>query len=178
MVPSSGLGAGRHNLIILSAVSPLELYLCTLQQYNQFLQLTCSQMAAEAEEADYLSEAVVGDFVLAFTEGTWFRAKILKILPNYRVRLDLVDTCSVAEVNRNYLRKARVEVLKIPTLWTKSKLDSFCGREEKGPIRSRDKMMELINAYYEVEGIVVEEEVEGERVVRVQIPSVESQLEL
>ena len=174
MVPSS-LGVGRQNLIILSAVSPLELYLCTRQQYTEFVQLTGAQMTTEAQQSDYLSEAVVGDFVLAFTEGSWFRAKILEILPNYRVLLNLVDTCVVADVNRNYLRKARVEVLKIPTLWTKSKLDSFCCGEEKDPIKSRE-VMELLKAYSEVEGTVVEEN--GEGVARVQIPIVEGQLEL
>ena len=175
MVPS-GLSVGRQSLIILSAISPLELYLCSRQQFDQFAQHTCSQMASEAEQADYLFEAVVGDFVLAFTEDNWFRAKITEILPNYRVRLDLVDTCGDADVNRNLLRKARVEVMKIPTLWTKSKLDSFCGRKEEDAIKSRDKVKELMEAYDEVDGVVVEEEGEEEGVARVQIPSVETQL--
>ena len=164
---------GRQSLIILSAVSPLELYLCSRQQFEEFAEHTCSLMASEADQADYLFEAVVGDFVLVFTEGNWFRAKITEILPNYRVRLDLVDTFSVAEVNRNLLRKARVEVMKIPTLWTKSRLDSFCGRKEEEAIRFGDKVEELMEAYTIVEGTVVEME---EGIARVHIPSVECRL--
>ena len=176
MVPSS-LSVGRQSLVILSAVSPLELYLCTRQQFEEFAEHTCSQMDNEADQADYLFEAVVGDFVLVFTEGNWFRAKITEILPNYRVQLELVDTRGVADVNRNHLRKARVEVMKIPTLWTKSKLDSFCGREEEDAVRYGDKVKVLMKPYDEVEGVVVDmEEGEEERVARVQIPSVESQL--
>ena len=174
MVPSS-LSVGRQSLIILSAISPLELYLCSRQQFEEFAEHTCSLMASEADQADYLFEVVVGDFVLVFTEGNWFRAKITEILPNYRVRLDLVDTFSVAEVNRNLLRKARVEVMKIPTLWTKSKLDSFCGREKEDAIKSSDKVKELMEAYTEVDGVVLDMD-EGEGVARVQISSVESQL--
>ena len=172
---SSGLAVGRQSLIILSAVSPLELYLCTWQQFNKFAQDTCSQIAYEAQQADYLSEAVVGEFVLACTDGNWFRAKINKILPNYRVQLELVDTRGVADVNRNHLRKARVEVMKIPTLWTKSKLDSFCGGEEKDAVRYGDKVKGVMKTYDEVEGVVVDME-EEEGIARVQIPSVESQL--
>ena len=174
MVPSS-LSVGRQSLVILSAVSPLELYICTRQQFEEFAEHTCSQMDNEADQADYLFEAVVGDFVLVFTEGNWFRAKITEILPNYRVRLDLVDTCGVADVNRNLLRKARVEVMKIPTLWTKSKLDSFCGREEVDAIKSSNKLRELLNPFEEVDGVVVDTG-EEEGIARVQIPSVESQL--
>ena len=172
----SGLDVGRQSLIFLSAVSPLELYLCTQQQFNKFSWDTCPQMAHEAQQADYLFEAVVGDYVLAFTDGNWFRAKINKILPNYKVQLELVDTRGVADVNRNHLRKARVEVMKIPTLWTKSKLDSFCGREEEDAVRYGDKVKVLMKPYDEVEGVVVDMEEEEERVARVQIPSVESQL--
>ena len=173
MVPSA-LSVGRQRLIILSAVSPLELYLCSLQQFNEFALRTSSQMAHEAKQADYLVEAVVGDFVLAFTEDNWFRAKITDLLPNYRVQLELVDTCDEADVNRNLLRKATVELMKFPTLWTKAKLDSFCGRRKKDAARFSDKVKELMRAYDEVEGIVVELEEDG--VVRVKIPSVESQL--
>ena len=169
LVPS-GLGVGRQSLIILAAVSPLELYLCTRQQFNEFAQNFCSQMAFEAQEADYLSEAVVGDFVLACSDANWFRAKIIKILPNYRVQLELVDTCGVAAVNRNNLRKARVEVMKIPTLWTKSKLDSFCGREDEEVVRYRDKVKAVMKVYDDVEGVVVDME---EGVARVQLPRVE-----
>ena len=174
MVPSS-LSEGRQSLIILSVISPLELHLCTRQQFEEFAEHTCSLMASEADQADYLFEAVVGDFVLVFTEGNWFRAKITEILPNYRVRLDLVDTCGVADVNRNLLRKARVEVMKIPTLWTKSKLDSFCGREEVDAIKSSNKLRELLKPFDEVDGVVVDTG-EEEGIARVQIPSVESQL--
>ena len=173
MVPS-GLSAGRQSLMILAAVSPLELYLCTPQQFHQFAEHTSSQIAAEAEHADFISEPVVGDFVLALTEENWFRAKIIEILPNYRVRLELVDTCGVADVHRNLLRKATVEVMKIPTLWTKSKLSSFCGRKKEEEVRYRNKVKKLMRAYDDVEGIVVGLEDDG--VARVQIPSVESQL--
>ena len=65
--------------------------------------------------------------------------------------------------------------MKIPTLWTKSKLDSFCGREEVDAIKSSNKFKELLKPFEEVDGVVVDTE-EEEGIARVQIPSVESQL--
>ena len=66
-----------------------------------------------------------------------------------------------------------LEVLKIPVLWTKSKLDSFCGSKEKEAMRFGDKLKERMKDYADVEGVVVEME---EGIARVQIPSVESLL--
>ena len=145
MVPSTGLKQGLQTLIVLSVVSTEELYLCTTDQFEEFIKLTCAHFnQVAAEDADYLYKIIAGDYVFAFNKENWFRAKIIREIPNYRVELELIDTLDIVDINKNMLRKVPSDIMKIPILATRCQLDSF------------DWKVEELKRYDEVSGEVLD----------------------
>ena len=135
-------------MIILSALSTEDLHLCTTDQFEDFTQITCSHFnQVAADEADFIYKITAGDFVFAFNQDNWLRAKIVREIPNYSVEVELIDTLDIVNVNKNLLRKLPPEILRIPKLATKCQIDSV-GREEV-------KVEELMKKYDEVSGEVL-----------------------
>ena len=97
----SSLKEGQQKFYILSVVSPVELYLCTSEQFEEFTQVTFKRFnQVAAKGADFIYKVIVGDFVLASINKNWFRAKVIRELPMNSVELELVDTLEVFHVNK------------------------------------------------------------------------------
>ena len=97
----SVLPRGEQELLIMSTVSPLELYLSSYTQFIEFSDFTNTIInkvaSAAAQHADF-KRFLSGDLVVAKVNGTWYRAKILDILPNNFYEVDLFDFADTAEV--------------------------------------------------------------------------------
>ena len=169
----SSLKEGQQKFYILSVVSPVELYLCTSEQFEEFTQVTFKRFnQVAAKGADFIYKVIVGDFVLASINKNWFRAKVIRELPMNSVELELVDTLEVFHVNKIMLRKVPLHLMEIPTPYTMCQLDSFFGREMEAR-EYVDKARDLMRSHCHVHGEVLHYE---NGIARVTIPSVESKL--
>merc|ERR1719322_1858776 len=155
-IKTSSLELGRSELLVLGVVSPMELYLVTEQQFDQYSDVVAPVIAEVAENADY-----------------WCRAKVVSITDD-NIEVDLFDLAIIKVVKKTDLRKASANVIKYPQLAVKCCLSSwFDKNEQEAKDEMGNKIQELVEIYSKVEAIVVEN---CENVTKVKIDSVEEKL--
>jgi len=172
-IKTSSLELGRSELLVLGVVSPMELYLVTEQQFDQYSDVVAPVIAEVAENADYVLKIQVGDLVLALNDEFWCRAKVVSITDD-NIEVDLFDLAIIKVVKKTDLRKASANVIKYPQLAVKCCLSSwFDKNEQEAKDEMGNKIQELVEIYSKVEAIVVEN---CENVTKVKIDSVEEKL--
>jgi len=172
-IKTSSLELGRSELLVLGVVSPMELYLVTEQQFDQYSDVVAPVIAEVAENADYVLKIQVGDLVLALNDDFWCRAKVVSITDD-NIEVDLFDLAIIKVVKKTDLRKASANVIKYPQLAVKCCLSSwFDKNEQEAKDEMGNKIQELVEIYSKVEAIVVEN---CENVTKVKIDSVEEKL--
>ena len=128
--------------MVVSAGSPVELYLTNKQRFSEVSALADKV----AETADFVHPVTVGDLVLAERNGAWTRAKVVEIISSNCFRVDMFDLAVTVEVELNEICKATMELMEIPVLASKCVLHSYYGRESQAEIeqeRMRDLMKGL-----------------------------------
>ena len=105
------LAPGSQTVVMLSAVSPMELY---LYSQEMFLQLSTSMAMIEqaAVRSNLVTSAQAGDPVLACDDGIWYRAMVTKVMADDMVQVELIDLASTATLSKMNLRQVSPEVMK------------------------------------------------------------------
>ena len=163
------LEAGKQGLVVLSSVSPLELYVTSEDGLINLIDAVNKM----GETADHVHLPRVGQLVLAYKNESWHRAEVVEVgLVNGNIRIRLVDYLEVVEVEKSQLGRAPESALEIPVLAIKCGLDYFFGKEEEAS-RQVEKLRSL-----GLEFAILEGEVLGRQggLTRVKIPAIESKL--
>merc|ERR1719427_223810 len=171
---SGSLALGLQTVVILSAVNPMELYLCSQEM---FLQLSTSMAMIEqaAASSTVVASVLAGDPVLACDDGIWYRAMVTKVMGDDMVQVDLVDLASTANLHKTKLQQVTAEVMKGAVVAVSCCLDTWVGEEKKIAIEKwGDKMAAMVEQYEEMQVEVVGL-VEGGQ-FRVRIPDLEKKL--
>lgn len=172
-IKTSSLELGKIELLVLGVVSPMELYLVTEQQFDQYSDFVAPIIAEAAANADYVLKTKVGDLVLALNDDFWCRAKVVSINED-NIEVDLFDLAIIKVVKKTDLRKASANVIQYPQMAVKCCLSSWFGKnEQEAKDEMGNKIQELVEIYSKVEAIVVEN---CENVTKVKIESVEEKL--
>jgi len=172
-IKKSSLELGKSELLVLGVVSPMELYLVTEQQFDQYSDVVAPVIADAAANADYVLKTAIGDLVLALNDDFWCRAKVVSIADD-DIEVDLLDLAIQKVVKKTDLRKASADVLQYPQLAVKCCLSSWCDKnEEEAKKEFGDKIQELVEIYSKVDADVVEN---CENFTKVKIDSVEEKL--
>ena len=165
------LEAGKQELVVLSSVSPLELYVSSKDDLINFNEIDAVNMIGVS--ADYIHLPRVGQLVLVYKEECWNRAEVVEAaLFNGNIRIRLVDFPEVLEVEKSQLRQAPKSALEIPVLAVKCGLDYFFGKEEEAS-KQVEKLRSLGMELQILEGEVLGSQ---EGLTRVKIPAIESKL--
>ena len=110
-IKTSSLELGKNELLVLGVVSPMEMYLVTEQQFDQYSDVVAPVIAEVAENADYVLKIQVGDLVLALNDDFWCRAKVVSITDD-NIEVDLFDLAIIkVKVLVNFSK-----VLQIPAI--------------------------------------------------------------
>jgi len=170
LIPGS-LSPGQQKLLVLAAISPMELHLCTQEQFQYFSDTIVPCVEAEAGKADKVVSVVKDDLVLACEDQVWYRAVVKESLSKEEVKVELVDLALVTEVHKDNLRTVNTSVLKDPVVAVSCCLDSWA-EEDKKVAREKwgSKMGSILEQYTEVDVEVIEM---VENQVRVKAPKVE-----
>ena len=124
------LPGGEQELLVLTVLSPLQLYLCSVEDFLNFTFLTSSFSQTAAEQAESVRPSV-GDLVLAFKNGIWNRAEVVNVLINDFFQVDLFDFARKTNVGLKDIRRATLEAMEFSALTTRCGLHSFRGREDQ-----------------------------------------------
>ena len=149
------LPPGTQTVIILNTVSAAEFYVCTEEQLESYTSVVIPFLAECAEDADYVLTAKEDDVVLAKYKQHWYRARVLKILANYQVRLLLLDVKTEKTLTFNELKKASQEIYKHPILSVKCCFKSWADYEDKSG-KVTEKLKELLKKYEKIDVDVIE----------------------
>jgi len=170
LIPGT-LSPGQHKLLVLAAISPMELHLCTQEQFQYFSDTIVPYVETIAAKADKIVSVKEGDLVLACEDQVWYRAVIKQSISEEEVRVDLVDLALVTKVHKNNLRAVNASVLKDPVVAVSCCLDSWAQQDRKiAQEKWGEKMESILEQYSEIEVEVVE--MVGSQ-VRVKAPPVE-----
>ena len=166
---------GEQELLIMSTVSPLEVYLTSFAQFREFSEFSntvTNKVAISA--AKHFRRFSSGDLVVAKVNGMWNRAKILDLLPNNFYEVDLFDFADTAEVGIRDICRATHEVMEAPVLVTKCALESFYGREDEA--LKKEMMVKVKSLMIEFETIKGEMMGEKDGLTWIRIQSVEEEI--
>ena len=158
---------------IVSAVSPVELYLSNKKQFIELSQSISLQANKDAENGDFVHPVIVGDLVLALANGNWSRAEIVDVLPDNCYRVYLFDFAETTVVELNDICKATRELMEFPVPVTKCALESFSGAEDENQMDLVKEKMKSVLTELTVQGEVLEEK---DDVTMVRIPVLEEKL--
>jgi len=135
-IKKSSLELGKCELLVLGVVSPMELYLVTEQQFDQYSDVVAPVIADAAANADYVLKTAIGDLVLALNDDFWCRAKVVSIADD-DIEVDLFDLAIQKVVKKTDLRKASADVLQYPQLAVKCCLSSSSSNRRKRSPRTK-----------------------------------------
>jgi len=156
LIPGS-LSPGQQKLLVLAAISPMELHLCTQEQFQYFSDIIVPCVEAEAAKADKVVTLKEGDLVLACEDQVWYRAVVKEPLSKEEVKVELVDLALITKVHKDNLRTVNTSVLKDPVVAVSCCLDSWA-EEDKKVAREKwgSKMGSILEQYTEVDVEVIE----------------------
>jgi len=171
----SEIKVGKVDLLVLSTVSPMEMYFCTDEMFGKYSDFASSVIHEVAAAAGPVTSLKVGDIVLALYEDMWYRARIMDVPEGDLVLIDLFDMAMIREVPKKDLRKASLQVCDFPVMAAKCCFSSWAGKDEKEAAEKFGKKIgELLEDFSQVEAEVIE----AGDVNLIKIPSVEDKLEV
>ena len=158
-----------------SSVSPMEINLCSQAQFLHFSDTIVPMVEEAASKADKVLSLAEGDIVLACEDQVWYRATIVKLLPESAVKVKLVDLAIMATVSKDKLRVTKVALMKEPVVAVSCCLDAWVKEDRKMAVEKwGDKMEGLLEQYTEVDVEVVDL---MDTQAKVKIPTLEQKLE-
>ena len=171
----SEIKVGKVDLLVLSTVSPMEMYFCTDEMFEKYSDFSSSVIHEAAAAADLITSLRVGDIVLALSEDMWYRARIMDVPEGDSVLIDIFDMAMIREVSKKDLRKASLQVCDFPVMAVKCCFSSWAGKDEKEAAEKFGKKIgDLLEDFSQVEAEVIE----AGDVNLIKIPSVEDKLEV
>jgi len=168
------LPLGSQTVVMLSAVSPMELYLCSQEM---FLQLSTSMAMIEeaAVRSNVITAVQAGDPVLACDDGIWYRAMVTMVMADDMVQVELIDLASTATLATTNIRHVSPDVMVEAVVAVPCCLDTWVGEEKKVAVEKwGDKMAGLVEQYEEIQVGVIGPMEGGQ--FRVTIPDLEKKL--
>merc|ERR1719427_964434 len=168
------LALGSQTVVMLSAVSPMELYLCS---HEMFLQLSTSMAMIEeaAVRSNVITAVQAGDPVLACDDGIWYRAMVTMVMADDMVQVELIDLASTATLHKTNIRQVSPDVMVEAVAAVSCCLDTWVGEEKKIAVEKwGDKMAGLVEQYEEMQVGVIGPMEGGQ--FRVTIPDLEKKL--
>ena len=164
------LEAGKQEFVVLSALSPMEIYLTSTDGLAAFNEI--GNFDNIGKTSDYVHLPKVGQLVLVYKENCWNRAVVEEVLANGNILVDLLDFPEVFEVEKTQLRQAPQSTLEVPVLAARCALDTFYGKEEEAS-KKVEKLRSLEMEFKIQEGEVLSCK---DGLTRVKIPDIESKL--
>jgi len=156
IVPGT-LPLGQQTLLVLAAVSPMELYLCSQDKFFSFSSTIVPMLEEAASHAAPVHSPKEGDIVLACDDSVWYRACVLEVVNVNSVKVKLLDLASITVLSKDKLRTASPGHMKPPVVAVSCCLASWLGEDMKVAMESwGSKMGEMVEQYSEVEADVVE----------------------
>jgi len=170
---AGSLSIGNQTVVILNAVSPMQLYVCTIDMFME-LSSSMSKLEEEAAESPAITCVELGDVVLVCDEGTWYRGKVRDIEED-KVTVELVDIGSEATVGLANLKVGSSNITKDAVNAVSCCLDSWIGEDKTLAAKNWGcKMGEIVEPYSEMEIEVVEQCDNGQ--FRIRVPGIEKKL--
>ena len=167
------LEAGKQEIVVLSALSPMEIYLSSTAAFAAFNDIGCVILDTVGKTSDYVHLTKVGQLVLVYKENCWNRAVVEEVLANGNILVELLDFPEVLEVEKSQLRQAPLEsTVELPLLAAKCALDCFYGKEEEAS-KKVEKLRSLEMDFKIMEGEVLSCQ---DGLTRVKIPDIEFKL--
>jgi len=161
------LPQGVQKVLILKAVSPMELYICSQERFVD-LEMSMTMLEKEAVKADPVKEPVPGDAVLACDDSVWYRAKVTKVIHDDMVQVELVDLASSSSLHLSQLRKPTVEAMKDQVMAVSCCLESWVKEDmEVAKEKWEFKIPNMVEFFEEIQVDVVGE-ADGHNIVRMQ----------
>jgi len=156
VVPGT-LPLGQQTLLVLAAVSPMELYLCSQDKFFSFSSTIVPMLEEAASHAAPVHTPKEGDIVLACEDNVWYRACVLELVNANTVKVKLLDLASITTLAKDKLRMASPGHMKHPVVAVSCCLSSWIGEDMKVALENwGSKMDEMVEQYSEVEADVVE----------------------
>ena len=156
---------------MLSALSPMEIYLSSKDNVATFSEIDCTILDNIGQNSDYVHFPKVGQVVLVYKENCWNRAEVVEGLANGNILVKLLDFPEVLEVERSLLRQAPKSAFESPVLAAKCALDCFYDKEELP--KQVEKLRSLEMDFKILEGDVLSCQ---DGLTRVKIPAIEEKL--
>ena len=75
------LEAGKQELVVLSALSPMEIYLTSGDNLATFSEIDCAILDNIGKTSDYVHLPKAGQVLLVFKEDSWNRAEVVDLIP-------------------------------------------------------------------------------------------------
>eukprot|EP00092_Neocalanus_flemingeri_P017770 GFUD01019227.1.p1 GENE.GFUD01019227.1~~GFUD01019227.1.p1 ORF type:complete len:1003 (+),score=360.29 GFUD01019227.1:61-3069(+) len=168
------LAMGTQSAIVLTAISPMELYICSQAMFMQ-LSTSMAMLNKAAASSTPVTQVQAGDPVLACDDDTWYRGKVAQVMPDNMVQVELVDLASTATLSLSHLRKATPEVMKEKIVAVSCCLDTWVEEDRKVAIEKWGaKMTGMVEQHSELQVEVVGQ-LEGAQ-FRVKIPELEKKM--
>ena len=167
------LEAGKQEFVVLSCLSPLEIYLSSKDNLSTFNETGCDILDNIGKISDFVHLPKIGQLVLVHKENCWNRALVVEeILASGNILVQLLDFPEVLEVKKSQLRQAPQATLEFPVLAARCALDCFYGKEEEA-----SKVVEKLRSL-DMDFQILECEVLSSQdgLTRVKIPAIESKL--
>ena len=143
LVPGK-LSPGQHKLLSLAAVSPMELHLCTQEQFQYLSHTIVPRVGAVAAKAGRVVSVKKGDLVLACEDQVWYRAVVKQSPSKEKVKVELVDLALATIVHKDNLRVVNASVLKDPVVAVSCCLDSWVQEDKTVAVEKWGDKMESI----------------------------------
>ena len=151
----------------------MEMYVCSQEMFLQ-LSTSIAMLEEVAAKTAHVDSVKIDDPVIACDDGTWYRAKVAKVMSDNMVQVELVDLASQSTLLKNQLRQASPDIMKDDVMAVSCCLDSWVGEDrEVAKEKWGHKMSSLVDDYDELEVEVVGQE--GGQ-CRVNIPVFEKKL--
>ena len=165
------LKAGKQEFVVLSALSPMEIYLTSTDGLAAFNEI--GNFDNIGKTSDYVHLPKVGQLVLVYKENCWNRAVVKEEgLDNGNILVSLIDFPEDFEVERSLLRQAPKMAFESPVLAVKCALDCFYGKEEEAS-KQVEKLRNLQMDFQIQQGEVLSSQ---DGLTRVKIPAIEEKL--
>ena len=166
LVPGT-LALGEQTLLVLAAVSPMELYLCSQDKFFSFSSIIVPILEEAASHAALVLSPKEGDIVLACEDNVWYRACVLELFDANTIKVKLLDLASIITLPRDKLRTGSPAHMKHPVLAVPCCLASWRNEDTKVAIDLwGGKMDEVVEQFGEMEVDVVEV-LEGKVIVKI-----------
>ena len=75
------LEAGKQELVVLSALSPMEIYLTSGDNLATFSEIDCAIFDNIGKTSDFVHLPKAGQVLLVFKEDSWNRAEVVDLIP-------------------------------------------------------------------------------------------------